>query len=604
MKKIVSMLLALSMVFALCGVSAFAADPGSATLTAVVNANPADGWVGDPANIIEGSTFEVSVRMKNITTPNVFLIQAIVGWNPDVVEPVDKNGVATEKQAQCFIKGADFPDEDEDGNPLFKWQNSLDIAGTNYNATVYIDPDSDFAEAGYPIENAEVELMRIRFKAKKPGNADIKVLEKTSKGIPTSAWLGDVDTAATLTLETVDIVVQGGEPGPVEPVTKTIESVDTSSIKTSLDAGESYTIPTSLKGKIAGSDETVDVTVAWTPAVITETGKATGVVTAPADTAEVKYVLGDNAKTLTLDFTVAAPQPQDQVITGLVTPIEVENESDLPQTVEVNIEGGTTATVNVSWTVDADGKTATATVTSEGYVLGDGVTLTATITPVTPPEPPIDEPKKVTKVVTEIPTEAVSEAELPDQIEVVFEDGTSGTVDVVWTQTADGWTMSFAQDSNVEFGENVVGSNDQPLDVRDGGLKVEAKPLETPINIEDAAIISGPGGTGINFTISYNDAYEGDLSVALNNDKTQLAEGVWAIYTLYSNDTPVAVGGQFFTAGTAFGSGQKLTIKDAANLEFDTADISIVARVNFDPDQILDPSQPGDPVARLNGLTK
>ena len=455
MKKFTSALLALTMILSVFGMVAFAAGT---TVTLGLAANPTiDGAVSDAANIKVDDVFEVAVKLSDLQGTAFTSGQIVLTWDPAKVEVVDTTGKKATAKSKAFSANETvLPSEDEDEEPIFDWKSLV-----TYNAdagkldlTTTLSTSSEYAKIGYPLNGlTEFEFFTVRFKALAAGDAGIAV----EKSI---IYLGTSESPVTVTPVSFTIKEGGEDPKP-EVVTKTIESVDVSSITTALQAPVSYTIPTTLKGKIAGSDETVDVTVAWTPAVVTESVKATGVVTAPADTETVKYVLADAAKTLTVDFTVEAEEkppvdPEKPVVGSIEKPAvpttaKVGDTVELPKFVKA-IADGKEVELPIVWepaTVDtttAGEKTVVGTVNTEEYDIADDVptTFTVTITVEAVEEPPVEEPdvEIVSVVAPEITVYVGTEsddvkAQLGETVVGLTADGEEVAVNVAWTGTVD-----------------------------------------------------------------------------------------------------------------------------------------------------------------------
>ncbi len=448
MKKFVSLLLALSMVFALCGVTALAAEPGSATATAVVNANPtAEGAVSDPQNIQKDDIFEVVVKLNKLDPQQIISCELILGWNPEVVQLVNVNGLADNNgkpwPAKQLVTGL-LPTEDSDGYEAF--QAVVTVKDNYLDGSYYLSTDSQYAGIGYPLESDSVDVYVVRFKAIGTGDTGIKVLEKAPNAIPTGAFIGDKNVTAAISVEAVDIVVKGDEPGPV--VDK-ITAIEAPVVSTEATVGDEVKLPATVNATVEGKTEAVELPITWTPASV-DTSKA-GEVAVKGVVDTTGYEVDANVKT-EFEFTVTVkdkePEPPvEKTITAIEAPvIETEVYEDtmveLPSQVNATVDGETEPLpLDLTWepaVVDttAVGETtvkATAAI-PEGYVVAEGVETEFNFT-VTVKE---KEPEPVEKTITAIEKPVVpttvdqySTVELPATV-VATVDGAEEELEIVW----------------------------------------------------------------------------------------------------------------------------------------------------------------------------
>ena len=527
MKKFISLLLALSMVFALCGVTALAADPGSATVKAVVNTDPTtDGAVGDPANIQKDDIFEVVVKFDNLTPQQIVSFQIFLGWDPTVVQPVNSKGLADNngkpwpaKQLVTML----LPETDDDGYDAFVPQ--LTVADNYIDGTYYLSTDSQYSGVGYPFDSNSVELYSVRFKAIGTGKTGIKVLEKTEKGMPSGAYIGDNATKGTLSIETIDIVVQGDEPAPSDIV---IAAYDGEPIVVE----KVEDLPTELTAK---DDKGADVQlkgVTWnTENVKDGEGEATAIL-------PEGYVYAEG---FVITATVKKPEVKPSTVVKSVTtdiPDEVSDINELPAKVEVVLDDDSTATLDVTWTAGDDG---VITGTIEGYdteAVKDE--LKSQLKKDVPgPEPEV---KKVSKILTTIPDIAASPAELPTEIEVEYENGDTETISVKWDYDPATDTYFFSLPENVEFADSVTDADGEAIDVTGGVVSVPAAEDEHAVNLNAQIKKLASGGYALYAAPELNEEYTGTNRPVDNK--------VVVFFTLFNKDrAPVGVDAKVLTLG-------------------------------------------------------
>ena len=460
MKKFISALLALAMMFSICGISAFAEDI-TATATAVVNTATQDGVVSDAENIKVGDTFEVVVKIKDIVGTSSFQrAQVVIGWNKDVVDVVTNKGVAPSRPAQGFTKGKDVPVMDDYGDSLFNWD-KVEMGDNYYNISVFImNENSEFFESGYPIENGEVEFVKIRFKAKAAGKADIKVISADPNGVPTDIYLGVPAARANVSFAPVDIVVKSNEPGPTEPTVKTLTEITKPSITETYTVGDTF-VPFPAKAAAKIGTEDIQLDLMWTPETVSTAATGNTVVKAtaklPTNTAEVEYKFADG---LTTEFTytvvvndVPHVEPEVKNVTHIEFP-EIKTsytEGDefvaFPAQADVTVDGKVEK-MNITWEPDMidtsvvaeTSVTATVQIPAETteviYELAEGVEKTKayTVTVAAADNPPVVEDKFIESV--EMPADinvfVGEEVTLPETVVGHVADGTTVDVPVKW----------------------------------------------------------------------------------------------------------------------------------------------------------------------------
>lgn len=159
LKKGISLLLvlALSLMSFAFTVSADGADTANLSLVAST----------DTTALEAGDTFTVAVNLDSIAANEFRSAQVAIYFNPDVLEVVDKSGVATTKAKDAFIESDNFYDEDEEEGYGSRVSASIDnVEGLIMYA---FGKHKDSTEESIACADGKYTVVQVRFKAKDTG---------------------------------------------------------------------------------------------------------------------------------------------------------------------------------------------------------------------------------------------------------------------------------------------------------------------------------------------------------------------------------------------------------------------------------------------------
>ncbi|MCH5187731.1 MAG: Ig-like domain-containing protein [Oscillospiraceae bacterium] len=405
MKKIMAMILAVTMLLSVGSFAVFAAGGDPVTLTLEVAGEPStSGAVANPTKADD--IFEVTLKATDFTATTVKgLNQVRITWDPAVIVPVTTRG-ANAAATSGYVHTLPREAENEDGEieGIFSYQPVINIEEGWYDITQYIAPSNENSAksggSGYaiPAGAAEVELWRIRFKVLKEGDTKLAISEEALYA--PAIRFDDFDVKSVVTVKPAAISIPYGSTPPVVQ-DKEITAITAPTFEAVEVGAAAPALPATVNATVEGEEATLALTVTWDGAFdTTEAGTktVTGTVTVPAG-----YKLADGVSaTVTATLEVKAKEEEPPVedpeepieIVSVVAPeIEVyvgtasdDVKAQLGETVVGLTADGEEVAVNVAWsgTVDTK-KVATKSVKGtltapEGYVLAKKLTtVTATV---------------------------------------------------------------------------------------------------------------------------------------------------------------------------------------------------------------------------------
>ena len=469
MKKIMAMILAVTMLLSVGSFAVFAAGGDPVTLTLEVAGEPStSGAVANPTKADD--IFEVTLKATDFTATTVKgLNQVRITWDPAVIVPVTTRG-ANAAATSGYVHTLPREAENEDGEieGIFSYQPVINIEEGWYDITQYIAPSNENSAksggSGYaiPAGAAEVELWRIRFKVLKEGDTKLAISEEALYA--PAIRFDDFDVKSVVTVKPAAISIPYGSTPPVVQ-DKEITAITAPTFEAVEVGAAAPALPATVNATVKGEETPLALTVTWSGAFDTAeagTKTVTGTVTVPAG-----YKLADGVSatvTATLEVKAKEEEPpvdEDKVITAIAAPtfeaVEAGAEAPaLPATVNATVEGEeATLALTVTWdgafdTTEAGTKTVTGTVTvPAGYKLADGVSATVTATlevKAKEEEPPVEDPEEPIEIVSVVAPEIEVyvgtasddvKAQLGETVVGLTADGEEVAVNVAWSGTVD-----------------------------------------------------------------------------------------------------------------------------------------------------------------------
>lgn len=457
LKKGISLLLVIVMALS---VMSFALPVLAADDTAdiAIVAVDSEGNAVDTSTLKVGDTFVANVELSNISSKKFYSTQAVVYFDPTVLQDVNASGsaVAAGSAAPAFISGEYMYDEDTGTGVFARLNSSLDP--TNGLVSYSLGMPSDTAPSypdGFDVTEDSFLVCGIRFKVLKANvNSQLQfaIKDQAPEYDPSVvagyiSRLGDKDVNATLTDKTESIYI-----GEVKlNITEDVTLADTykAFVGSTMDDIRAV-LPTEVTVPVSDGDNasTAKVKVEWKD--IANFNGAAGDYTAEGTFIDLPSNITNtgNYKAIA-NITVAKKEIKSATaITGALLPSGTSAEDAvklLPAQAEVTFEDDSKGYVPVTWTapegytgdVDADTKyTFTGAFTlGDKYANTAGVAITVEATV----SGKIADDTKITSVAEtklEVAYNTASDdimARLPKVIEVTLEDGKKAALAVTWT---------------------------------------------------------------------------------------------------------------------------------------------------------------------------
>lgn len=457
LKKGISLLLVIVMALS---VMSFALPVLAADDTAdiAIVAVDSEGNAVDTSTLKVGDTFVANVELSNISSKKFYSTQAVVYFDPTVLQVVNASGsaVAAGSAAPAFISGEYMYDEDTGTGVFARLNSSLDP--TNGLVSYSLGMPSDTAPSypdGFDVTEDSFLVCGIRFKVLKANvNSQLQfaIKDQAPEYDPSVvagyiSRLGDKDVNATLTDKTESIYI-----GEVKlNITEDVTLADTykAFVGSTMDDIRAV-LPTEVTVPVSDGDNasTAKVKVEWKD--IANFNGAAGDYSAEGTFIDLPSNITNtgNYKAIA-NITVAKKEIKSATaITGALLPSGTSAEDAvklLPAQAEVTFEDDSKGYVPVTWTapegytgdVDADTKyTFTGAFTlGDKYANTAGVAITVEATV----SGKIADDTKITSVAEtklEVAYNTASDdimARLPKVIEVTLEDGKKAALAVTWT---------------------------------------------------------------------------------------------------------------------------------------------------------------------------
>ena len=457
LKKGISLLLVIVMALSVMSFAlpVLAADDTADIANVAVDS---EGNAVDTSTLKVGDTFVANVELSNISSKKFYSTQAVVYFDPTVLQVVNASGsaVAAGSAAPAFISGEYMYDEDTGTGVFARLNSSLDP--TNGLVSYSLGMPSDTAPSypdGFDVTEDSFLVCGIRFKVLKANvNSQLQfaIKDQAPEYDPSVvagyiSRLGDKDVNATLTDKTESIYI-----GEVKlNITEDVTLADTykAFVGSTMDDIRAV-LPTEVTVPVSDGDNasTAKVKVEWKD--IANFNGAAGDYTAEGTFIDLPSNITNtgNYKAIA-NITVAKKEIKSATaITGALLPSGTSAEDAvklLPAQAEVTFEDDSKGYVPVTWTapegytgdVDADTKyTFTGAFTlGDKYANTAGVAITVEATV----SGKIADDTKITSVAEtklEVAYNTASDdimARLPKVIEVTLEDGKKVALAVTWT---------------------------------------------------------------------------------------------------------------------------------------------------------------------------